>query len=90
MRGYREQLNEIETTVSLIRSFINKIVYHLPSNHMPGKLSSENPSLPKNRTQIQGTTFKKNVVTLNLMWGFVKTATRFEYLTIKRLMKTDH
>ena len=81
MRGYREQLNEIETTVSLIRSFINKIVYHLPSNHMPGKLSSENPSLPKNRTQIQGTTFKKNVVTLNLMWGFVKTATRFEYLT---------
>ena len=33
---------------------------------------------------------KKKVGTLNLMWGLVKTATRFEYLTIKRLMKTDH
>ena len=33
---------------------------------------------------------KKKVGTLNLMWGLVKTATRFEYLTIKRLMKTNH
>ena len=57
---------------------------------MPGKLSSENHSLPKNQTQIQETTLKKKVGTLNLMWGLVKTAMRFEYLTIKRLMKTDH
>ena len=57
---------------------------------MPDKLLSENHSMPKSRTQIQGTTLKKKVGTLNLMWGFVKTATRFEYLTIKRLIKTDH
>lgn len=57
---------------------------------MPGKLSSENHSLPRNRTQIQETTLKKKVGTLNLMWGLVKTAMRFEYLTVKRLMKTDH
>ena len=37
------------------------------TDHMPGKLSSENHSLPKNRTQIQGTTLeKKKLVPLTL------------------------